>query len=118
MPPGTGLLIALTSVAILAGGCWSVGGLANNGKIAFQSNRDGNWEIYVMDSDGSGQTRLTSNDMWDSLPSWSPDNSKIVFESNRDGKFEIYVMDSDGSGQTRLTNNTAEDYYPDWGPAR
>jgi Tol biopolymer transport system component len=77
-----------------------------NGKIAFQSDRDGNWEIYVMNADGSGQTRLTFNAAADTEPAWSPDGSKIAFVSTRDsavGSSDIYVMNADGSGQTRLT---------------
>jgi Tol biopolymer transport system component len=77
-----------------------------NGKIAFQSHRDGNWEIYVMNADGSGQTRLTFNAAADTEPAWSPDGSKIAFVSTRDsavGSSDIYVMNADGSGQTRLT---------------
>ncbi|MFP6642604.1 MAG: protein kinase, partial [Candidatus Latescibacterota bacterium] len=62
-------------------------------KIAFVSDRDGNHEIYVMDSDGSNQTRLTSNYASDYDPSWSPDGSKIAFGSDRDGFGDIYVMD-------------------------
>jgi Tol biopolymer transport system component len=77
-----------------------------NGKIAFQSHRDGNWEIYVMNADGSGQTRLTLNAAADTEPAWSPDGSKIAFVSTRDsavGRSDVYVMNADGSGQTRLT---------------
>ncbi len=88
------------------------------GKIAFVSNRDGNAEIYVMNADGSEQTRLTSNfeRMTDDFPAWSPDGTKIAFVSNRDGNDEIYVMDADGRHQTRLTDNKAGDYYPAWSP--
>ena len=42
-------------------------------QIAFSSNRDGNWEIYVMDVDGGNQQRLTENPNNDWYPSWSPD---------------------------------------------
>ena len=112
------LLIVLASVAALAVGCSSVDGLQKNDKIAFVSGRDGNNEIYVMDADGSNQTRLTSNSEQDSYPSWSPDGSKIAFTSYRDGNYEIYVMDADGSSQTRLTSNGIYSLWPDWGPAR
>ena len=47
---------------------WSPDG----GRIAFDSLRDGNGEIYVMNADGSGQTRLTDNPASDGSPSWSP----------------------------------------------
>ncbi len=85
-------------------------------RIVFESNRDGNFEIYVMTADGSGQTRLTTSPGDDEIPRWSPDGTRIAFESNRDGNLEIYVMNADGSGQTRLTNNAAVDASPTWSP--
>ena len=66
-------------------------------KIAFQSNRDGNFEIYVMNADGSGQTRLTTNEANDVHPDWSPSGDRLVFLSFRDGGSEIYVMNPDGA---------------------
>jgi Tol biopolymer transport system component len=85
-------------------------------KIAFVSNRDGNYEIYIMNADGSGQTRLTNTPAEDRYPSWSPDGRRIAFASDRDGNMEIYVMNADGSGQTRLTNTPAYDGDPTWSP--
>jgi len=88
-----------------------------NGKIAFDSIRDGDWEIFVMNSDGSGPTQLTFiHTAVDAEPAWSPDGSKIAFMSDRDGEWEIFVMNSDGSGQTQLTFNTVDDMDPDWQP--
>ena len=52
-------------------------------KIAFTSSRDGNYEIYVMDDDGSNQRRVTVNPASDRHPAWSPDGKKIAFVSNR-----------------------------------
>jgi dipeptidyl aminopeptidase/acylaminoacyl peptidase len=86
------------------------------GKVAFASNRDGDDEIFVMNSDGSGQQQLTANTATDTRPDWSPDGTKIVFESDRDGNTELYVMNADGTGQTRLTTNTANDNQPVWSP--
>ena len=85
-------------------------------RIAFDSNRDGNREVYVMNADGSGVTRLTDNGAADEFPAWSPDGRRIAFESNRDGNPEVYVMNADGSGVTRLTDNGARDWYPAWSP--
>jgi len=89
---------------------------AQSGRIAFASKRDGNWEIYVMNADGSGVTRLTNNPADDRWPSWSPDGKRIAFTSDRDGNWEIYVMNADGSGMTRLTNNPAGNFDPSWSP--
>lgn len=84
------------------------------GTIAFASDRDGNFEIYLMQSDGGGQTRLTENPGEDHSPAWSPDGARLAFVSTRDGNSEIYVMNSDGTGQTRLSNHTAGDLAPAW----
>jgi len=65
------------------------------GQIAFMSSRDGNDEIYIMNADGSGQTRLTDNPAYDAAPVWSPDGQRIAFYSTRDGNSEIYVMNAD-----------------------
>ncbi len=86
------------------------------GKIVFYSHRDGNTEIYTMNSDGSNQTRLTFNEMSDSSPVWSPNGQQIAFHSKRDGNLEIYVMDADGSKQHNLTQHPASDGVPSWSP--
>ena len=85
-------------------------------RIAFNSNRDGNWEVYLMNADGSGVTRLTENDVVDGSPTWSPDGTRIAFDSTRDGDWDVYVMNADGSGVTRLTDNDAYDLSPVWSP--
>ncbi|HEX9917282.1 MAG TPA: DUF5050 domain-containing protein [candidate division Zixibacteria bacterium] len=91
------------------------------GKIAFYSTRDGGYDkIYVMNADGTQQTRLTDNTSSNQHPSWSPDGDKIAFVSHRDGYSEIYVMNADGTQQTRLTNSPSGDYWgnfhPSWSP--
>ncbi len=85
-------------------------------RIAFATNRDGNWEIYIVNSDGSNPHNISNNPATDSHPSWSPDGSKIAFQSERDGNLEIYVMNSDGSEQVRLTNDRGTDHSPSWSP--
>src|SRR5947207_2850358 len=97
--------------------------LRENGKIAFASNRDGNWEIYVMNPDGTGQTRLTNHQASDENPAFAPDGTRIAFASTRDSNLnfstnEIYLMNADGSQQTRLTQTLdgEQSYQPTWSP--
>lgn len=89
---------------------------ALTGTILFQSDRDGDWEIYVMNADGSHTIQLTHNTCADEYPVWSPDGQQIAFKSNRDGNWEIYVMHADGSDQRRLTDHSAQDEDPAWTP--
>ncbi len=85
-------------------------------RIAFVSKRDGNWEIYVMNADGSDQRNVTNNPSFDSHPSWAEDGSRIVFFSDRDGDREIYAMDPDGSNVIQLTDNAGIDHMPALSP--
>ncbi|MFA4907281.1 MAG: FG-GAP-like repeat-containing protein, partial [archaeon] len=88
----------------------------NISKIAFTSSRDGNSEIYVMNSDGTELYRLTDDVAIDGKPAWSYDGSKVIFVTNRDGNYEIYVTNADGSNPFNLTNNLAIDGDATWSP--
>ena len=87
---------------------WSPDG----GRLAFMSARDGNWEVYAANADGSGATRLTSNGTNDGLPVWSPDGKSIAFVSDRGGEWALYVVPSGGGDATKLvaTPNLAADW--------
>lgn len=71
-------------------------------KIAFMSHRDGDWEVYMVNADGSGLKRLTNNPANDGLPTWSPDGRLIAFISDRDGAWGVWVMNADGGDQRQL----------------
>lgn len=85
--------------------------------ITFTTNRDGNFEIYEMNSNGTVPVRLTNNGAFEGGPRYSPDGTKIAFETDRDGNSEIYVMNTDGSGTpANFTNNGATDTNAAWSP--
>ena len=91
---------------------WSPDGM----RFAFQTYRDGNREIYVIDVDGKNPTNLTNDPASDSFPVWSPDGTKIAFYSTREEDYEIYVMDADGSNPVNLTMTDGVDAFPTWSP--
>jgi Tol biopolymer transport system component len=88
-------------------------------KIAFQSTRTGDNELFVMNIDGTDVTRLTDNSGYDVHASWTPDSRRIVFASNRSqgqstaGRLHLYVMDANGQHPTRITNDAGEDSFPE-----
>jgi Tol biopolymer transport system component len=88
-----------------------------NGKIAFVSDRDGTSEVYSMNPDGNGQTRLTTPGQLYAnaeFPKWSPDGQEIAFSS---GERIVYAMNADGSGLTELTPDaTVVHEDPSWSP--
>jgi hypothetical protein len=71
-------------------------------KIAFMSRRDEDWEIYVINADGSGLERLTESPAQDGLPTWSPDGKAIAFVSDRDGTWAVWAMTPTGKDQQQL----------------
>ncbi|MSP12882.1 MAG: hypothetical protein EXR62_07985 [Chloroflexi bacterium] len=91
-------------------------GLGDWSRLAFQSYRDGNWEIYLARGDGSQPVRLTNHAATDSRPRLSRGGARVAFNSNRDGNTEIYTINWDGSGLARLTNHPASDLLPVWSP--
>jgi TolB protein len=77
--------------------------LSPDGKrVVFMSKREGNWEVYVVNVDGSDLQRLTDDPAEDGLPTWSPDGNAIAFVSNRGGPWAVWAMTPDGSGQRQL----------------
>jgi Tol biopolymer transport system component len=108
-----------------AGPTWSPDGT----RLAYNSN-DGScppsgepcsgagFEVYVMNTDGTGQRRLTNNPGNDISYSWSPDGTRIAFFSRRDptGQADIYLIRADGSGEVRLTNSEDNEVIPRFAP--
>lgn len=86
------------------------------GKIIFQSDRDGNWEIYRLKADGEKVINLTDNPADDEYPVYSPGGKQIAFKSNRTGEWQVYLMDSDGKRQRPVTKGDFNNYDPAWMP--
>jgi TolB protein len=86
------------------------------GLISFESYRDGNGEIYLLDTRAGDLINLTRHPADDRAPAWSPDGSRIAFESHRDGNWEIYILDLLDGSITRLTGHPAYDGAPAWSP--
>lgn len=89
-------------------------------RIAFVSDRDSaGYDIYLMNTNGTGVTRLTTDSANATQPAWSPDGAQIAFATDRDGPpgvGEIYVMDSSGLNPVNVTSSAANDLTPTWSP--
>ena len=82
------------------------------GRIAFQSDLDGDNEIYVLTE--KGLEKLTDNSWDDVYPRWSPDQKRIAFSSNRDGNFDIFIMQANGHNPVRVTDSAQDEGDPGW----
>lgn len=90
---------------------------AATGQLAYVNiASDGRSDIYLVNVNGTGTRRLTTDPAADSAPAWSPDGRRIAFTTDRDGNSEIYSIDADGVASARLTNEPRADYHPAWSP--
>ena len=110
---GSGEPVRITNVAgDDRSSAWSPDGA----RLVFDSTRDGNTELYVVDADGSNPVRLTDEAGEDWAASWSPDGRTIAFTSDRSGLAQIWAIAPDGSGATQLTDDPIGALWPSWSP--
>ena len=110
------LLLLLTLPALLP-----VDGYAQNEpkpaeRMAFVAFKNGQWDLYSINPDGSLPHRLTNTTFEETDPSYSPDGSKLAFASRRNNNWDIYVLDLRTGQETRLTTNPHYDGAPTWRP--
>jgi TolB protein len=84
-------------------------------QIAFESDRGGSQQIYVMSADGSNTHRISFGGGKNGTPVWSPRGDMIAFTKQQGGRFNIGVMHTDGSGERIITGGW-EDEGPTWAP--
>jgi Tol biopolymer transport system component len=112
---GCVIVAGLLATSPLAERAVAVAPVASAPRIAFASERDGNWEIYAMDVDGGHQTRLTRRDPQDRFPLWSPDRSQIAFGSQVGGDhWELWVMNANGTDPRSLATQIVAKGHRQW----
>jgi len=84
-------------------------------KIAFASNRDGQWDLYVLDLSTGETSRFTDTRAYEGNPTWSPDGKWLAYERYQLNNLDIFIQDIDHtSGAIPLTNHPGADYAPNW----
>ncbi len=84
--------------------------------ILFASDRDGDYEIYLMGADGSNQVPVTQNDVLDFAPALSPNSNEVAYVSDVNGKLGIFVFDFATRETRQLTDNAQSNFSPTWSP--
>ena len=116
-PDGSGQRLLTSGPWPDLGPTWS----ADGRRIAFASDRDGDFELYVMNADGSGTRQVTRNHAQDSGPSWSPDGTRLAFRTDREGRYwqgrdAGWTIGVDGRGARRFASTRLRVNELAWSP--
>jgi len=121
IPAGTGQEIASVGRDGKDRKTLSTGGINNwpaystdGERIAFCSSRDGEFDLYMMNADGSDAKHVIKLKGMQAQPCWSPDGKRLDFTWNRDGKYDIHAVAIDGTGRVWLTEEAERADYPAW----
>jgi len=102
-----------------AGASWSADGgwiAYSKGGLSVSPGKEVDYDIYAVRSDGTGETRLTSDPADDVWPAWSPDGTRIVYERESNAPGDLWIMNADGSNAKQLTDTEASETHPVWSP--
>jgi Tol biopolymer transport system component len=119
------LALAILAVVVIGGyslylssGGTSLLSARSSARIAFMSDRDGNWDIYIMDRDGSNVQNLTNSPAREGIPIHAPGQDKLIFASDQDGPMlDVFSIDLDGSNITNITQTSDSNELPlAWSP--
>jgi len=86
-------------------------------KIAFSSNRDGQWDLYLWDTGTTRINRLTHTSGYESSPTWSPDSTWLAYTRYLDNNLELFIDQiTEDADPIQLTQHLAADHSPAWSP--
>jgi Tol biopolymer transport system component len=87
------------------------------GTVAFQSDRTGNWDIFLLDAGSTAAPfQVTTDEGSDTDPYWAPTGSQLTFQSDRNGSWDIFVVNADGSQEAQITDDENDERDPIWSP--
>ena len=84
--------------------------------LAFDSDRQGSTDIFVMPTAGGEPRQVTTDPSFDFIPAWSTDGGSITFHSWRNESRDVFTISIDGRDETLVARGPANEYYPDWAP--
>src|SRR5262245_40886019 len=110
----TALVVPASSVAATTdcGPAWS----PTVDEVAFHSDRDGAWSVYITDSSGSAPHRLLPDAVPTREPAWSPDGSELAVARGPSGARRLFIVRRDGTGLRPLTTDAGSAAWPAWSP--
>ncbi len=107
-------IVVLLSYTLFVNNIWAR--LYGSSYIAYTSRQTGNYDIYLIHTNGKNPRNLTNHPTHDFDPAWSPDGRFLAYTSKRDGTYKIYVMDVRTGEHRRLTHQHEEEWAPSWSP--
>ncbi len=115
LPLGAALAVLLTG---LIGAASLAGRVVDQGQIAFESDRSGHWNLYLLDVGTTATVPLTGGTGDAHWPAWSPDGQQLAYNSGTQGMAsgELFIMDTGGRSSRQITHSDGNHWHPAWSP--